>query len=38
MAAQKDYYADLGMPRDADIEAIKKQYRKLGEDKYSHTR
>ncbi|EFY93456.1 DnaJ domain protein [Metarhizium acridum CQMa 102] len=29
MAAQKDYYADLGMPRDADIEAIKKQYRKL---------
>ncbi|KIE02091.1 DnaJ domain protein, partial [Metarhizium majus ARSEF 297] len=29
MAAQKDYYADLGMPPDADIEAIKKQYRKL---------
>ncbi|OAA47696.1 DnaJ domain protein [Metarhizium rileyi] len=29
MAAQKDYYADLGMPRDADIETIKKQYRKL---------
>ncbi|KHN98117.1 DnaJ domain protein [Metarhizium album ARSEF 1941] len=29
MAPQKDYYADLGMPRDADIETIKKQYRKL---------
>jgi hypothetical protein len=30
MAGQRDYYADLGMPRDADVEAIKKQYRKLG--------
>lgn len=30
MAAQRDYYADLGVSRDADIEDIKKQFRKLG--------
>lgn len=30
----KDYYAILGVPRDADDETIKKAYRKLG--KYLH--
>lgn len=30
MAAQRDYYADLELPRDADINDIKKQFRKLG--------
>ncbi|GAB0140382.1 hypothetical protein EsHS_00001006 [Epichloe bromicola] len=29
MAAQRDYYADLELPRDADINDIKKQFRKL---------
>ncbi|KAH7328218.1 hypothetical protein B0I35DRAFT_472958 [Stachybotrys elegans] len=29
MAAQRDYYADLELPRTADIQEIKKQFRKL---------
>ncbi|KAK2591808.1 hypothetical protein QQS21_010509 [Conoideocrella luteorostrata] len=29
MAAQRDYYADLELPRDADINDIKRQFRKL---------
>ncbi|KAG6040988.1 hypothetical protein E4U41_006378, partial [Claviceps citrina] len=29
MAAQRDYYADLELSRDADINEIKKQFRKL---------
>ncbi|KAG6008361.1 hypothetical protein E4U21_004565 [Claviceps maximensis] len=29
MAASRDYYADLELPRDADINDIKKQFRKL---------
>lgn len=26
----RDYYADLGVPADADVNEIKKQFRKLG--------
>ncbi|KAG5992351.1 hypothetical protein E4U43_003805 [Claviceps pusilla] len=29
MAASRDYYADLELPRDADVNDIKKQFRKL---------
>ncbi|KAG6090612.1 hypothetical protein E4U15_002341 [Claviceps sp. LM218 group G6] len=29
MANQRDYYADLELPRDADVSDIKKQFRKL---------
>ncbi len=28
---KRDYYADLELPKDADIAEIKKQFRKLGE-------
>jgi len=33
----KDYYAALGVPRDADLDAIKKAYRKLAREHHPDT-
>lgn len=32
MVAPRDYYADLELPPSADVQEVKKQYRKLGND------
>lgn len=32
MGENRDYYADLELPRTADIAEIKKQFRKLGKE------
>ena len=34
---EKDYYAALGVPKDADAAAIKKAYRKLARDLHPDT-
>lgn len=35
MVAPRDYYADLELPPTAEIQDVKKQYRKLGAKKAS---
>lgn len=37
MVAPRDYYADLELPPTAEIQDVKKQYRKLGTKEASST-
>lgn len=34
----RDYYADLDLPQTADVNEVKKQFRKLGMSSLAHTR